>query len=409
MSILKGILKYGLILIALLVGAAFVMGAVMVLVPSVSFLGVRYAKVEQKGNGYEIVDAKDISGVTSIKVNADMYNVVIMQNNTSQLSVRVMLDAIGFYKTQYKEVLEDGEKVEVAKSVEETFMPQTNIAEIKRGSTELVINANPVEGALSFTNREIVIKLPSGAASLRAVEIESTNGKISLENIATTDLTMKSDAGDQTLTNVKVLGKFTSESRKGALKVGVAEGATASAYSLNGPEVTIKNAFGDVTFADGINIGDSSNDKLVITNDKATIKLNNVEANFKYTGEAGLVNIKTTRGEVDIESNDAKFNIDTIAGSSYGFKAVGDGMLTLNIGELNVNTAFISTSSGAVDIQRLKGDEVTSITTKTGNVTVKNVYRSVIVNTKSGNITMAQPATGASSDITITRLSIYNN
>lgn len=392
MSILKGILKYGLILIALLVGSAFVLGAVMVLIPSVSVFGIRYAKVEQEGDGYKVVSASDIAGITGIEVNSDKYNVFIQKNSKNRLSIDVKLSAIGFYKTQYKEVEEEGEKFEVAKTMEETFMPATNLEEIKGGfTTVLTIDVTPVQGLLSYTQRDIIISIPGSISSVNLVSVESTEGSVNVTGITTDELVMKTDSGDQNLKNVVVNNILTSESRKGAVNVGYTEGKTPANYRLNGNQTTFTNKFGNITFADGIDVGDSSEDKLTINNDKGNVTLNNVYASFDYTAEAGLVNIKSTSAEVNIVSNDAKFNIETVTGTAFGFSASGTGALTFDIGTFDVNTVYIKTGSGAVNIDILQCYKSTTIETTIGNVDIERVKSSIVCKTESGNITMAQP------------------
>lgn len=384
MSILKGILKYGLILIALLVGAVFICAAVMVLIPSVSLFGFKYVNIKDNDKLFEKISYSDFGGVvTAIEIDVAGYDVIIGHGENDEIRIKTELSGVGFYKTQYAD--EEGTE---ELSLEDVFVPKTNIAKYKEGAIKtgvITIEAPEVEGLVSFTEKRIHIFLPPAATAVARLDAKTTSGDVEVKNLAIPSVTLTSDSGNQTLTNVAV-SELTSVTRKGTLDVGVTEGKNAASYSVTG-NVTLKNKLGVVNFAEGINIGTTHANSLIIETDMAEFNLNDVRSDINYSGEAGLVNVKEVSGELLITSKDAKFNIENTCGDKIDAK--GDGMLSLDIKELSADVAIFETSGGYITIGNLKTPD-SVIKTNTGNVTLGKVLHSTTVETKSGNVKLDQ-------------------
>ena len=403
MNIVKGILKYALILIALVVGAAFVLGAIMVLAPSVTILGVKYAHIELGDEGYQVLNVNTSKDVTSLEIDAADYNVEVVVGEFDTLRVDIKLDAMGFYKAQYNETIEDGETVQEEKSIQEIFLPQTNIATMNNGtpSNKVTIKAGKVEGLLNFTKRSIKVMLPEDKDALNNINITTVDGEVDLTGIRGYNVNLKTESGSQTITDC-YLEAFTSESKNGEIKVQVSEGKTASNYPITG-NVAITNRFGNVKIQEGIYIGLSTANTLTLSNETGTMEFDKVYSNIEYTGDAGLIKINEVKGELKVTSDDAKFEIGSITGVSSNIDAVGEGTLTFVVtGKIVSGTVVdIETETGSVTINELETGDVRIVTT-VGNVKVNKVYNSINVKTTSGNITLRQDDAIQANDATLT-------
>ncbi len=389
MKILKGVLKYGLILVALLIGAAFVMGAVMIFVPSVTIFGYRYANVTHTGSGFETNNYSDLNGFNKIEIDAGAYNVSISQNADPTLSIRSKLSVNGFFK--YSE----------DKTAEELFLPTYNIQALKDNTADstLRITVSQIEGLLNYTESTIAVKVPVNlmeSGKIESINVKTASGTITIGSddiIEVGEITLESYQGNQTIKNVRNIQYLNSTSNSGALLVEKTYAGATNEYSIK-HDATIINQLGDIKLNTGINV----EGKLKIETNMSTITLNDILGSFEYDGDSGLVNMKNVTGQLDISSNDAKFIIDKVQGSASNILATGEGNLTFEIGTIEAGSVSITSGSGAITINNLKSTQ-TVFTTKTGNVTINNAYLNATVTTRSGNISVTQPTlTGVEKD-----------
>lgn len=388
MAIIKGVAKYACILVLLVLGLALVLGAVMVLFPSVSMFGFRYCSLDSDytyrlnvgtGEGEDI-----IPDFHSIEIDADRFNVEIISSVLNKVIIDGDVRINGFYKTTEetkdidvkelfaikKPYVEDG-VLKIQGVMQEGMLNnvRTNIQIAIPESQKDLVNITSNTGSGSFTMSA------SEAEDIHLLEVSgllkvvTTTGRQTIDSCGITNLESISEKGDINIERLKVKDNVVDENR----------------VSFVNGNVKIVNKYGKITFGRNVNIGGNCE----IESDSSVISMNDIAGSLAYKGESSYITLNNITGTVYLDSSDVYCKIKSINKDSAELVLSNGNKAELDIGSINAATVVVNTKSGDINIGALKTNTANFDTT-TGNITIDELLSQVKATTTTGNITITQ-------------------
>ena len=257
------------------------------------------------------------------------------------------------------------------------------------------------------SGRDVVVDVRRGGRDAGRLEIQSgpVRGRATLRIVYPGDVIVMPARGWNTTLRVRDDGTFGDE------------GERRRGWGRDGHEVRITGrarngleASADLTVsvpagkAISLNLGVG---KAFVSNVEGTIRVavasadvaaDRTRGTLRIATGSGNVDLRTAAGDVSLETGSGDITVAGIQGTSARL-ATGSGNVTLTDGK--VSTLHVETGSGDIDATGASGDEV-SFETGSGNVDVALVstFRSLTIQTGSGDVTVRVPATiGADVDL----------
>lgn len=390
MAIIKGVAKYALILVLLVLGLALVLGAVMVLF-NVPIFGFRFANVSAEYDYTMKVSTENtdtsIMDFDKILIEADRFAVQVVYTPLDNVIIDGEVRLNGFFRetddTKGEKDLNKFFKIE---------KPQTIIQGQEEKGT-LLIRTLLQDGMINTVSTKVTIAIPKSHKNLVSIVVSTGAGMFTM-----TDRVDSEDGEDQlTVQNLKVtttsgsqnidscgIANFESVSERGDVNIGNMKTEESDTTTVTG-NVKITNKYGKITFKDGINIGGNCDIESVTS----VIKMNNVYGSFSYKGDSGYITLKDVTGTVYLDSSDVDCKINSINESSAELVLSNGKGASLDIESINAATVVVKTQHGNIDIDSLKTDTANFDTT-TGNITIGKLSSQIKATTTTGNITIEQ-------------------
>lgn len=340
MKALKGVLIYIGIVLAIILGIAIILFAVMYFVPSFRIMGVGVTHIKENFIG-DTVLFSDYSGYSSIELSVSSNKVPITVVSSEDkagvdYSLNISTFGIAFDITEYR----------VVKNVD-----------VKDGVLKISLNVTEPEGLISLNGSGATISVPSDSMYSLVCNTKSANIVVKTTESGTLNLS-----------------KLTVSTTSGDLKITSDSGVEQNSLSLAVLNLSTTNGKFDLT-----NINSLSCPSLVkINSDKGTFKFKNVDASF------------------DVRGTGVNFTAESIDATSEGFTFMSDNG-KVNIGILNsgISENIIITDTCGVKINTLYGK--TGIITSTGSVELGEVNNAVVIESEHGGVKVGK----ANDDISV--------
>lgn len=423
MNLIKGLTKYIFILFLIFLGVCVIASAIMFISPSTKIFGYSYYSINTtqrvactvnpdntSPNAKYIGNATDI---TTINIYSGTSGVEILSNDISPqyCTVEGEFHGAGLWKHKSS----DADKKDLYKIKVE-----------KVDTNTLNISIETIDGIFSYSQNKVCIYLPTENGykytNLTNINIETTSGDVNVANRQndnlpleqSTILNIKTSNGNSSITHLS-LKELNISTNSGKVNV------NDLAYpAIDG--VKIDNKKGEITFEDTLVISKYCN----INSEVSKINLGTVY-NLTYNGDSAYLNINEAIGTISINSPNATVKINkaingdtnavlgipaTETSIACGYDATRTlyktGIRNYTINELSVKNVFLETANGKIVINKLitKDDAVTdktangSITSKSGNITIKELVGNIYASTTSGTIDISQ-STSNQNDIIV--------
>jgi len=388
MAIIKGVAKYALILVLLVLGLALVLGAVMV-VFNVPIFGFRFANVSAEYDYTMNVSAENtdtsIMDFDKILIEADRFTVKVVYTPLERVIIDGEVRLNGFFR--------ETDETKGEKNLNKLFKiekPQT----IKQGEEEkgtLLIRTLLQDGMINTVSTTVTVAIPKSHKDLVSITASTGGGMFTMtdrenseDQLTVQNLKVTTTSGSQNIDSCGI-ANFESISERGDVNIGNMKTETNVDTTAVTGNVKIVNKYGKITFKDGINIGGNCDIESVTS----VIKMNNVYGSFSYKGDSGYITLKDVTGTVYLDSSDVSCKINSINKSSAELVLSNGKGASLDIKSINAATVVVKTQHGNIDIESLKTDTANFDTT-TGNITIDKLSSQIKATTTTGNITIRQ-------------------
>lgn len=416
MSLIKGISKYFVILLLLVVGTGTVMGAVLILFPSASIFGIKYISYIDNYNIACLVTEEQhesyIGTFDNVVINAVDLNVTVVPANVeyNNIKIEANLSFNGFYNS-----------TEQAFSIDDPYIEDGN----------LYINFNTVNGFVNYAKRAVVIYLPINGSNIYLGMDTASQAQCITDGILPVgDITINTGSGSAVISSTVASGidndteenevlhfdtdSISVQSTSGSININncyiydadleTTSGSIGLSRIMNdlgndqkGVEnnLTLESNTGRILLGDGVNI----NNICTINSFLSEITLNDVNYRVIYEGQASYLSMGTVTGQVTINSPDARIVIDKVIGTEAEIVNTNGEGISYQIGEIDASIVVLDTSYGNIHIDKLSSTTATTITTVSGSVVIDEIIgtndsidttHSLKITTQTGNITVSQ-------------------
>lgn len=437
MSLIKGLIKYLFILIALLALGVGILATVMFLVPSVEILGYRF-KASHETYSFVLTESNDIN---KIKIITSGYNINI-KPNTNQLTpnaffIDIVNNYTGYSNSENDEVLVNGKKVSDVDKFSKENLLENKVDEegniIMNGENpqkiagSYVIDLTELSGVLSLGSSNVTLYVPqnknyvdysletkSGKISFPKVNDSTSKVKTNNLNISTT-----SPRGTFSLDNVEMVNTATLEVENflGRININSNIGGSVKISSKTGSFIFNDIGTEGVSKIEDESVSGANEVMLLITGDNPYVSFKKLNGSLKLTSPSGIVEGEIVNGDIISNTKSARIEVAKILGGCN--IQTEQGVVIINqIGE-NINELRpinITTKTGEIKLglEKIVGEKtykniygkISTIVTTSGKVTLANVLNNInSVSTESGIVNVSFVKNDTIKNANITTLS----
>ena len=367
MKALKGLLIYIGIVLAIIIGLAIILFAVMYFVPSFRIMGVGVIHGSEVDKGSPIV-LSEYSGYSDIEININSKKIdikldTVKESNDISYVFNKDVFGIAFDITEYK-VLKD--------------------ISVQDGLLKINFNITEPSGFISTNNSLFSLVLP--ATNSYNIISKTESGDIVIgeksKDFQINNLTITTDTGNFELQNAKESSDEITSLNLNSLNLTTSKGRFNFSNINN---LTVNNVI-KLNANDGTFEFNDVNGSFDITGKGIKIDANDIVTNsngFKFISENGFFEINKINTPIGAENTIVTENCDIKINEIFGRTGIITTYGNITIGQLN-DSSILQSEHGNVTVTKAKDD--IRVSTDFGNITIKSYEMNGIFISRKGNI-----------------------
>lgn len=379
---MKHVGKYILITLLLLLGLCCVGVLYIFFVPNSSIFNITYVSHNK------LIDSKEftVDAVQEIKINSNRFDVVVVESETSNASLKVYDNCFGFTLVKNKEVKIDAKAINQVLTF--NIQEPTGAVLTNRSYIELRIPKGATNLNLSFENKKAETKIDSNI-NIKNLSYSTRSGNLWLDKC--------SISGDINLNLTKAtctLGSGLQLDENSVILSLTSGSFDAKTHSKSLGDVTIiNNEYGKISLhkcktlrceipvAGGIIEGNEVSSAIVVTTD-THISIQNITNGASIKLGSGNINITTLNGETNLVTTSGNIKVDSAISSVTATSTSGN--ITIHNANQKINTI---TDNGIILVHFLDNaetKELISTINANGKINADGIHKAEILISKNG-------------------------